>query len=235
MWQLALAGLSLGLLGSLHCVGMCGPLALSLPVQHLNRQQQVISMVAYNAGRVITYSFIGLLLGLAGRSVYLAGVQQWFSIVLGTTILFFSVRLLFFKKTAQPAWLQAFYFQVQALMSRFLRPRQPAGYLLPGIVNGFLPCGMVYLALAGALSASRIEYSVLFMFFFGAGTMPGMLIMGLLGWRIKLSVRQQWKKIMPFFIIGMAGLLILRGLNLGIPFISPVLAAGPGQVVSCHK
>jgi len=235
MWQLALAGLSLGLLGSLHCVGMCGPLALSLPVQHLNRQQQVISMVAYNAGRVITYSFIGLLLGLAGRSIYLAGVQQWFSIVLGTAILFFSVRLLFFKKTTQPAWLQAFYFRVQALMSRFLRPRRPAGYLLPGIVNGFLPCGMVYLALAGALSASRIEYSILFMFFFGAGTMPGMLMMGLLGWRIKLSVRRQWKKIMPFFIIGMAGLLILRGLNLGIPFISPQLAAGPGQVVSCHK
>jgi len=235
MWQLALAGLSLGLVGSLHCVGMCGPLALSLPVQHLNRRGQVMALVYYNTGRVVTYSLIGLLLGLAGRSIYLAGWQQWFSIVLGIILLLFSVRFFLIKKNTPPRWLQAFYVGVQALMGRFLQPRPPAGYLLPGIANGLLPCGMVYLALAGALSASRITDSVLFMFFFGAGTMPGMLIMGLLGWRIKLSVRQQWKRIMPFFIIGMAGLLILRGLNLGIPFISPLLAAAPGQAISCHN
>jgi len=101
MWQLALAGLSLGLLGSLHCVGMCGPLALSLPMQHLQRHQQFIALVCYNAGRVITYSLMGLVLGLAVRGIYLAGWQQWFSIVLGTVVLLFSARFFLLKKICE--------------------------------------------------------------------------------------------------------------------------------------
>ncbi|HSC37773.1 MAG TPA: sulfite exporter TauE/SafE family protein, partial [Chitinophagaceae bacterium] len=175
MWQLALAGTSLGLAGSLHCVGMCGPLALSLPIQHLNSARQAIAMIFYHAGRVITYSLIGLLLGLAGRGLYLAGWQQWFSIILGTTMLLLSIRFYFLKKMIQPRWLQPLYSKVQQLMGLFLQPRPPAGYLAPGIINGFLPCGMVYLALAGALSTSRVTDSVLFMFFFGTGTLPAML------------------------------------------------------------
>jgi len=234
MWQLALGGLSLGLVSSLHCVGMCGPLALSLPMQHLNRMQQVVAMVLYNAGRVITYSFIGLLLGIAGRSLYLAGLQQWFSVIAGLVMLMLAIRLLFLKKVVTPNWLQFFYGGILRIMGRFLQPQRPVAYLLPGIANGFLPCGMVYLALAGALSTSQPGKSVLFMFLFGVGTVPAMLFMGLMSWRIKLSIRQHWKQVMPFIVAGMAFLLILRGLNLGIPFISPIMAPAPGEAISCH-
>lgn len=235
MWQLALAGFSLGLLSSLHCIGMCGPLALSLPVGHLGRAGQVWAMLLYNTGRIIVYSLLGLLLGLFGRGIYLAGFQQWFSVLLGAVMLLLLLRSLLSGSAIQPGWLQTLYWKVQQRTGGFLQARKPLAYLLPGLANGFLPCGMVYLAMAGAVSAPGVWHSVLLMFFFGAGTLPAMLALGVFGWRIRLSVRQHWKKAMPFVVAGMAVLLVLRGLNLGIPFISPVLAAAPGQAVSCHQ
>src|SRR5438876_4661963 len=105
MWQVALAGISLGLISSFHCVGMCGPLALALPVHHLQRAQQVTTMLLYNIGRVITYSSIGLLFGLAGRSIYIAGIQQWFSITMGFIILLLACLNFFYHTSVTPKWL----------------------------------------------------------------------------------------------------------------------------------
>ena len=119
-------------------------------------------------------------------------------------------------------------------MSRFLQRKGMESFLLLGIVNGLLPCGMVYLAIAGALSTADTGKAVLFMGFFGAGTMPAMLVLGLFGYKLKISLRQQAKRIMPYMVSVMAVLLILRGMNLGIPFISPVLAPAPQQVITCH-
>ena len=243
MWSIAVAGFLLGLISSLHCIGMCGPLMLALPVRHMDKWKQVLAIVLYNAGRVITYSLIGALLGLAGRRIYLAGFQRWFTIVLGIAMLVMAVNYFYKQTTAQPKWLQVIHVRIQQLMFRFLPPaplkgeqtnNNITGYFLLGMANGLLPCGMVYLAIAGAVTANNVLYSVMFMFLFGVGTLPAMLALGIFGLRITMPVRQQMKAAMPYVVAAMAVILILRGLNLGIPFISPVIADVPGHVISCH-
>jgi uncharacterized protein len=238
MYQTIAAGGLLGLISSFHCVGMCGPLALALPVHHLPKLQQVFAIWLYNTGRVFTYVVLGALFGWAGRHIYLAGFQQWFSITIGMIILLlvvFSFFLPQWHETAfTPGWLRAFHYQVQKLIGRLLRSPNFFHYALLGMANGLLPCGMVYLAIAGALTASHVGDSVGFMGAFGIGTLPAMLALSLFGVHIKLSIRQQLKKAVPYVVACMAILLILRGMNLGIPFVSPVLVEAPKQAVSCH-
>jgi uncharacterized protein len=209
-----------------------------LPVHHLSKMQQVITILLYNTGRVVTYAVLGAIFGWAGRHIYLAGFQQWFSITMGCIILLLVVMSFFLpclRGTAfTPGWLRAFHYQVQQLMGRLLRSPNIVHYALLGMANGVLPCGMVYLAIAGALTASSVADSVVFMAAFGSGTLPAMLGLSLFGMHIKLSIRQQLRKAVPYVMACMAILLILRGMNLGIPFVSPVLANAPDQTISCH-
>jgi sulfite exporter TauE/SafE len=234
MWSIVTAGLVLGLISSLHCIGMCGPLMLALPVRHLDKWKQVLTIFLYNTGRIMTYSLIGALLGLAGRRIYLAGFQRWFTIIIGMVMLVMAVSYFYKQASAQPKWMQSIHVRIQQLMFRFLKTNNISGYLLLGMANGLLPCGMVYLAIAGAVTANTVLHSVLFMFLFGVGTLPAMLALGIFGLRITMPVRQQMKAAMPYVVVAMAVILILRGLNLGIPFISPVIADVPGHVISCH-
>src|SRR6185436_11170473 len=90
-WPVLLSGFTLGAIGSLHCIGMCGPLSLALPVGHLTKRSKLFSLLIYQFGRILTYSIFGLLLGLAGRRIYIAGYQQWFSIILGVIISLFAI------------------------------------------------------------------------------------------------------------------------------------------------
>ena len=83
----ALSGLALGFLGSLHCIGMCGPIALALPSQSKSKLSFYSGRLLYNLGRVITYSIMGLIIGLIGQKINLAGYQQIISVILGIAIL----------------------------------------------------------------------------------------------------------------------------------------------------
>ena len=232
--QALIAGLVLGSVSSLHCVGMCGPIALALPVKHLNNQSQKIAVVLYNTGRVAGYSTLGLILGLLGHQFYIAGFQQWFSILAGLLILFFIIQFYVLKKTWQPRWLQKIHYTVQQLMVHQLNKKTIGSYFLLGAANSILPCGVVYVALASALSFSAVNLSVLFMAGFGLGTLPLMVILGLFGNTIKPVIRMKMRNAIPYMISLMAVLLILRGLNLGIPFISPMLSNTAAQSVLCH-
>ncbi len=234
MFEALTAGLLLGTFSSLHCVGMCGPLALALPVQHLPLWQQRVAAFSYNTGRIITYSILGLLFGIAGRTVYMAGFQQWLSIITGIVILVFIVQYYFLRYTWQPKWSQKLNAFVQQLLIRLLNKEKKSSFLFFGMVNGLLPCGMVYVALASALNFSRVEQSILFMTAFGAGTLPLMLLLGIAGNRLAFSVRKKIKNAVPYLMTIMAFILILRGMNLGIPYISPVLANAPADAINCH-
>lgn len=227
-------GLLLGAFSSLHCVGMCGPLALALPVQHLPVWQQRVSALMYNAGRIVTYALFGLLFGLAGRGLYMAGFQQWLSIISGAVILVFILNYYLLKKAWQPKWALKLHGVVQQLMIKTLRTGRKETYLLLGIINGLLPCGMVYVALAAALNFREVQQGVLFMSGFGAGTVPLMLLLSIAGSSFSFSLRARVKKIVPYLMTVMAVLLILRGMNLGIPFISPVMAGEPAAAIPCH-
>jgi sulfite exporter TauE/SafE len=214
---------------------MCGPLSLALPVQTLSPARKFLSLLFYQFGRVITYSLLGLLIGLAGRRLYLAGYQQWFSIILGGLVLLLAIG--YFGKNYLPSgsWLRGFYGMIQRLIGQLMRrARHLPGFMLLGMANGLLPCGMVYIALAATFSFSEVAESVGFMAGFGAGTLPAMMAVAWAGTRISLQTRVLLRKAVPFFVMAVGVLLILRGLNLGIPYISPALPADPGTALECH-
>ena len=233
-WQLFITGISIGMLSSLHCVGMCGPLALALPVHHLPKHIKLLALSLYNGGRVISYSLIGLVFGIAGRGFYLAGLQQWFSIAAGCFMLVLTIQYFVRKSTPRLRWMDPLYRFVQNRITRFMQTPGMKSYFLMGMANCFLPCGMVYLAIAVALTTGSITSSVLLMSFFGIGTMPALFAIGLLGMHFKPSFRRSMKDALPYIFGLMAVLLVLRGLNLGIPFISPFIHAPQGEAVICH-
>lgn len=229
-----IAGLSIGLAGSLHCVGMCGPLCLALPLKQKSSSQRTTLLIIYQIGRIITYSFFGLLIGWLGHRVSLAGYQQSFSITMGSILIVLAIFSLMSSKQFGIKFLNKFYlFVQQKIASSFKNLQGATSYLVMGIANGFLPCGLVYMALASTLSLTGISESVIFMASFGLGTIPAMLLTGLAGQLIRPNIRINIEKTIPYLIIAMGILLILRGMSLGIPFISPVLPAAAGDAASC--
>lgn len=231
-----IAGFTMGAVGSLHCMGMCGPLSLALPIHHFSKFKKFLALVLYQSGRIITYSVIGLLFGLAGRRIYISGYQQWFSIIMGAIILTLAALYFISRWSVRPVFLNRLYQSVQTLIVRILRSSGGIfSFLLLGLANGLLPCGMVYIALASSLSFAETGESVVFMAMFGAGTLPVMLFAGYAGAVIRPELRIVFRKMVPVFVSLMGVLLILRGLNLGIPFISPELPQSPGSSVNCHQ
>ena len=235
LWPSLIAGFSLGFAGSLHCVGMCGPLSLALPTYQLSGIAKFLTLLLYQFGRIITYSILGLLAGFAGRLIFIAGIQQWFSIAAGFAILILAACYFIQKYSIRIPFFNRFYISVQTLIIQILKQRKgPAGFLLLGMANGLLPCGMVYIALATSLSLTQLSHSIGFMSLFGAGTLPAMMLIGYGGQFIKPGMRVAFRKLTPFFITGAGIVLILRGLNLGILFISPQLPQAGGPAILCH-
>ena len=228
------AALILGFLGSFHCIGMCGPIALTLPVQHLRGLQKLSGIFVYNAGRVFTYSILGLVFGLIGMSFQLFGWQQFLSVALGSLLLAIFVATLFKKRLLQNHFIRE---RWNTFIIRWLTPlyqRRSFGNLfLIGFLNGLLPCGLVYMAVAGALATASILSGSLFMAFFGLATLPAMVAMSFAGGFITLPVRNRIKKTVPYILCFMGILLILRGLDLNIPYISPSLGTS-GSAIHCH-
>lgn len=230
-------GLLLGLLGSMHCVGMCGPIALALPSVKNSTQSRLTGIFLYNAGRVITYGLLGFIFGLFGKSFVIAGYQQALSVGLGILILFF---LLLPQRYFQGLQLRTGLFQpvtkLKTALGRLFKTASYSSLLSIGILNGLLPCGFVYMAIAGAIAVANPLRGGLFMIFFGLGTVPAMLGLMLAGQKMSLSLRNHFKKASPVFVSLVAVLLILRGLNLGIPYLSPELDKKDCTIHNCcHK
>lgn len=221
-----IAALSLGLLGSFHCVGMCGPIALALPVQNLSRADKFFSVLLYNLGRAFTYALFGLLFGLLGQGLFMGGFQQLVSVMLGTLILISVLYSYFFHKGLfQWHALNAFVLHMKNSFGALFRQRSAGAMFLIGLLNGLLPCGLVYVAIAGAIASGHYAYGAAFMFVFGLGTLPMMLSLSLFGQFLQVKYRNLVRRSVPVFVSLMAVLMILRGLNLGIPYISPKIEA----------
>ncbi len=212
----------IGLFGSFHCVGMCGPIALALPIQKDSRVKLITGRVLYNIGRAITYGVIGILFGLIGQSLSLAGFQQSVSIIAGVLILL--MVILPSKYSQQLYLLKPAYGFTNFLKRKFgvlLKKNSVASVFMIGLLNGFLPCGLVYIAVAGAIATGSYLDGAVYMFVFGLGTLPVMLAMSLAGNFISINVRRKVNKMIPAFMVVLALLFILRGMNLGIPYVSP--------------
>jgi uncharacterized protein len=218
--------IALGLLGSLHCAAMCGPLMLALPVAPGGAGRFLAGRIIYQLGRVTTYCLLGVVAGLIGKSIFLAGLQRWLSIALGVAVL---LGFLLSQKVAVSAPVVRLVNQLKSAMSAQLRQRSLRSLVLLGMLNGLLPCGLVYAALAGAVSRGTLLDGFFFMSLFGLGTLPTMLAISLSGKLFPISLRLKLRSAIPVGVCMLAGLLILRGLALGIPYVSPALVAGvPG-------
>jgi sulfite exporter TauE/SafE len=212
-------GLLIGLQATLHCVGMCGPLALAAPIDRSQKNRAFWGSLTYNFGRITSYTYLGFLLGLLGIGAIWIHAIQVLCVLSGlffiATAFFGSLEtwFIFRQLTAKIGQFNARLFPEIKKMPRALRP-----YLF-GILNGLLPCGMVYLALMYALSSASIAEGALSMFFFGLGTLPVMFFIPLMGQQRFYQVFPRQTQKILLGIIGL--LLILRGLNLGIPYLSP--------------
>jgi sulfite exporter TauE/SafE len=219
-----LSGLALGFLGSMHCIGMCGPIALALPSQSKSKFSFYSGRILYNLGRVITYSLMGLFLGLVGQEINLAGYQQILSISLGVIILIIVLLPSRFKNFFNStSFVRMITKVLQSSIGVLFRKGSQTSLFVIGILNGFLPCGFVYVALAGAVSFGNVESSILFMALFGLGTVPAMFSASIVTNLFGQNFRKKVYKAVPVFAAALAIIFILRGLNLGIPYLSPKL------------
>jgi len=227
-----IAGFTLGLFGSLHCVGMCGPLAMALPAHQQGNQNHTIAALMYNSGRVVTYSLLGLFFGFIGKGFSLMGFQQLFSVLAGSIMMLFTILYFGYKKDYQPQWFQQFTWNLQSFIASALQKNK--GAFIVGLANGLLPCGMVYAAIAGALVSSSVLSATLFMAAFGMATMPAMFLLMMFGSSMPLQFRMRLRKLTPFVMAIVAALLIIRGMNLGIPYLSPMMQTANAEVMECH-
>ena len=216
----------LGLFGGTHCVGMCGPIAIALP----GRDGLIVNILhktLYNFGRIVTYSMLGLITGLIGQGFSMAGWQQIISMILG--VLMISVMLISgFQNLTIPLAgpISSITNRIKRTFSHFLKKRGFLSIFTIGLVNGLLPCGLVYIALAASIAGGSVESGVLYMLVFGFGTFPIMLMTSLAGNIIGPTLRRKIYRLVPVFIVTLGLLFILRGMNLGIPYISPKLNSG---------
>ena len=214
------SALLLGLMGSFHCVGMCGPIALSLPSRGDSILQKIIGGILWTLGRIFTYSVMGGFFGLIGIGFKMVGFQQIISVAAGVMMLLYVLTPSLFKHFSNPVTLN-FFRPVRLGMQKLFQGKSSGALFLIGILNGLLPCGMVYMAIAGAIGTSDWLMSVLYMALFGLGTLPMLLVVSLLGNFIGQSFREKINKIVPVTIVLIGLLFILRGLSLGIPYLSP--------------
>ena len=231
--QLLISALALGAVSSFHCVGMCGAFAFSLPTQNMSDVKKVLAILLYNFGRITTYSLLGLLFGLVGRQISLAGFQQWFSIIAGIIVLMTVIQSFLKKPVFHLPGYRRISFFISKLISKLIgKPSLSSIYLL-GFANGLLPCGLVYMAITGALAAGTVTSATGFMAAYGLGTLPAMFMLSYFRFMIGISARNAIRRTVPFVVATMGMLLIARGLNLDIPYLSPAIAA-THSIISCH-
>ncbi|WP_300672497.1 sulfite exporter TauE/SafE family protein [Soonwooa sp.] len=219
---LLFSALFLGFASGFHCIGMCGPIALSMGLTREQRINFYLQNLTYNFGRVLTYSILGAIIGIVGESFNFAGLQTKLSIAVGVLLILmaffsfggkdFATKIPFVNKAL---------LQVKIKLSKLLTKADLKSRFTTGLLNGLLPCGMVYMALTASIAAGGIWQSALYMFFFGLGTFPFMFAVVVIGNFLNQSMRLKIVKIVPIVMIILGGLFILRGLELGIPYLSP--------------
>lgn len=217
-----LSALILGFMGSLHCVGMCGPIAFMLPVDRENNLKKFGQISLYHIGRLLAYGIIGLVFGLLGKGLYVFGMQQRLSIAVG--ILMILLVLIPAKTLNRFPLGRPVYKTISKIKSRLgqeFKKKSADTFLTIGFLNGFLPCGLVYMALFGAIAMGEVAQGSLYMILFGLGTVPLMTTAVYFSAFLKGNVKKRIQRLIPVFVVLIGTLFILRGLGLGIPYVSP--------------
>lgn len=206
------AALSIGFLGSFHCIGMCGPLALALPDRRGSGFSLITGRIYYNLGRIVTYSLLGAFFGMVGHSLALAGFQRILSVVLGFSVVaatLISSRYLYVLK--EQFGINSLFSRLKQSISTQYRKKGMSTLFIIGILNGLLPCGFVYIGLAGSLTTGSILEGTFFMTLFGLGTFPAMLAVSLAPNLIGPDIRKRINSLIPVFALILGLYLIYRG------------------------
>ena len=217
------AGFILGLTSNLHCIGMCGPIALAVPVNRKNNLTILRDSVVYNLGRVLTYGLLGLLIGSIGITVETFGVMQWISMIAGVALIVFAWRKYISGLLPVVQMDLGLTMFISRSIGKLIRSENYFKLPILGALNGLLPCGMVFVALGNAMLSGSMIGGFFAMAAFGFGTLPGMLFVTFMANRISPNLRVKMSKAVPYVLTILGFLIIARGLNLGIPFISPKL------------
>ncbi len=223
----------IGFVGSLHCIGMCGPIILAMPVHTGEPLERIVRSIIYHAGRATTYAILGSLIGLAGGAFFIFGHQQTISIVIGAVIILVALMPKAMTKIDPTVWLGRLNIKIYSRLAGWFKGRSLGSTIVMGMLNGILPCGLVYVALAGALASGDLMDSAIYMLVFGLGTFPALLLVHLTGDMLSIGIRNKLLKLMPAVYVLLGLLFILRGLDLGIPFLSPEFG-NDGSNVECH-
>ena len=219
----------LGLVGSLHCIGMCGPLTLLLPNQGHFSFKFFLGRLSYNFGRILTYSILGATAGFFGEKVSFFVSQRSISIGFGILILAYVLLPLVYKnKIYNPNFIYRFSNLLKGAFAKLFKSKSFFAQLSFGLVNGLLPCGMVYVALAGAFLATNWSDAALTMMFFGLGTVPLMLPISLGMNQIRRFLGSKFKTIISVTYVLLGVWLIYRGMDYDFQ----TLYTAPGQELS---
>jgi sulfite exporter TauE/SafE len=211
-----------GLISSLHCIGMCGPIAMMLPVDRSNPAKKIIQIMLYHFGRLSAYASLGLIFGILGKGFFMAGFQQSISIIVGVSMIIIALvpEKQFMKYNFSKPVYKAISKVKSSLGSQFKR-KTPDALFTIGLLNGFLPCGLVYAALFGAIAMQNISLSITYMLLYGLGTIPMMSAVVYVSNLLSLPIRSKLQKIIPVVAVFIGILFIIRGLGLDIPYLSP--------------
>lgn len=230
------SALLFGFISSLHCVGMCGPIALMLPVDKDNAVKKWLQISTYQIGRVTAYTSLGVIFGFLGAGFFLAGFQQQLSIVVG--VLMILIAVLPEKKLAQYNFSKPIYKIISNVKTQLgfqFKKKSYKSLFLIGLFNGYLPCGMVYVALFGAMAMNNVFLGSIYMTLFGVGTMPLLMVLVNFLKTTQFSFYSQFQKVIPILIICMGLLFVLRGFGLNIPYISPsIMHLHIQSEANCH-
>jgi sulfite exporter TauE/SafE len=231
-----LSAIIFGLLGSFHCIGMCGPIAFMLPIDRQNKTKGFLQISSYHFGRLFTYSLIGLLFGFLGKGFYLFGFQQQISIIAGILMILLILFPRILKKVSISKKISTLVLKIKNALGNELKKKGNDTFFTIGFLNGFLPCGLVYMAVFGAITTSNALTGSVYMFLFGLGTIPLMTAFVYLGNFTKGNFRKNIQKVIPILIVFIGALFIVRGLGLGIPYISPkpILELASDAASGCH-
>ena len=225
-----------GLISSFHCVGMCGPIAMMLPVDRNNEAKRIVQILVYHLGKLVAYASLGLLFGLMGKGFFLAGMQQQLSVIVG--VLMIIIAIVPEKEFAKYNFSRPIYKIISAVKSSLGKQFKKQSFqslFTIGLMNGYLPCGMVYVALFGALAMNEIYLGILYMVLFGIGTIPMLSLVIYVSNIITISFRKKIQQIIPYVAVFIGILFIIRGLGLNIPYLSPsTLDLFVQQEANCH-
>ena len=216
------SALVIGLMGSFHCAGMCGPIAIALPLHGNTVTQKIFGGTLYNLGRTLTYGIMGAIFGLLGQGLHLLGFQQKVSVLMGAVMIISVLFPKLFRNqySMEKSWLKVVG-KLKKTIAQMFSIRSFQSLFFIGMLNGLLPCGLVYMAVAGAIGMGGVVEGSLYMILFGLGTIPMLLGISLAGNLLSLTVRNRINKLIPVLVVVVGILFVLRGLSLGIPYLSP--------------